>query len=49
LSRSVIRWENKKEEKIGFKGKRYGTGGSVWISVEEMRDIMVDGSTQRSA
>jgi hypothetical protein len=32
LSRSVIRWEYKKEEKTGFQGKRYGTVAQILLA-----------------
>ena len=32
LSRSAIRWENKKEGNAGFQKKRDGAGGSVFVS-----------------
>jgi hypothetical protein len=32
LSRSAVRWENKKEGKAGFQKKRDGTGGSLLVS-----------------
>jgi len=46
LSRSAIRWENKKEGNAGFQKKRDGAGGSVFVSRGGSILISVEGTIQ---